>query len=82
MVEGVVKTRVDRELAKYTLIPAGRLTPKFDSLLGLHFRNVLGDALRAERGLARRLSRVREGPRDIVFVPNWFSNCEVFPELP
>ena len=31
---------------------------KLDPLLGLHFRNVLGDALRAERGLARRLSRV------------------------
>ena len=24
----------------------------------------------------------REGARDIVFVPNWFQNCEVFPELP
>ena len=24
----------------------------------------------------------REGPRDIVFVPPWFTNCEVFPELP
>ena len=23
-----------------------------------------------------------EGARDIVFVPAWFSNCEVFPELP
>jgi class 3 adenylate cyclase/pimeloyl-ACP methyl ester carboxylesterase len=23
-----------------------------------------------------------EGPRDIVVVPNWFTNCEVFPELP
>ncbi|MEY2433092.1 MAG: hypothetical protein QOC92_2817, partial [Acidimicrobiaceae bacterium] len=23
-----------------------------------------------------------EGPRDIVFVPNWFTNCEVFPEFP
>ena len=23
-----------------------------------------------------------EGARDIVFVPNWFTNCEVFPELP
>ena len=23
-----------------------------------------------------------EGQRDIVFVPNWFTNCEVFPELP
>ena len=31
-------------------------------LLGLHFRNVLGDALRAERGLARRLSRVTRRP--------------------
>ena len=24
----------------------------------------------------------REGPRDIVFVPNWGTNCEVLPELP
>ena len=24
----------------------------------------------------------REGPRDIVCVPNWFTNCEVLPELP
>ena len=31
---------------------------QLDPLLGLDFRNVLGDALRAERGLARRLSRV------------------------
>jgi class 3 adenylate cyclase/pimeloyl-ACP methyl ester carboxylesterase len=23
-----------------------------------------------------------EGPRDIAFVPNWFTNCEVVPELP
>ena len=23
-----------------------------------------------------------EGPRDIVFVPNWFTNCELAPELP
>ena len=22
------------------------------------------------------------GPRDIVFVSNWFTNCEIFPELP
>ena len=34
------------------------MTPRLDPLLGLHFGNVLGDALRAERGLARRLSRV------------------------
>jgi class 3 adenylate cyclase/pimeloyl-ACP methyl ester carboxylesterase len=24
----------------------------------------------------------REGPRDIVFVPNWFTCCELLPELP
>ena len=24
----------------------------------------------------------REGPRDIVYVPNWFFCCELFPELP
>src|SRR3954468_2514426 len=23
-----------------------------------------------------------EGPRDIVFVPNWFTNCEVYPDVP
>lgn len=23
-----------------------------------------------------------DGDREIVFVPNWFTNCEVFPELP
>ena len=23
-----------------------------------------------------------DGPRDIVFVPNWFTSCELFPELP
>jgi hypothetical protein len=34
------------------------LPPKLDPLLGLHFRNVLGDAVRAERGVARRLSHV------------------------
>ena len=34
------------------------MTPKLDPLLGLHFRNVLGDALRPQRGFARRLSRV------------------------
>ena len=53
-----------------------------DPFLGLHFRNVLGDALCEERRLAHRLSRVTQGPRDIVFVPNWFTNCEVVPELP
>jgi hypothetical protein len=37
-----------------------------DAFLGLHFRN--------------RASR--EGARDIVFVPNWFTDCEDFPELP
>jgi hypothetical protein len=24
----------------------------------------------------------REGPRNLVFVRNWFTNCEVVPELP
>jgi pimeloyl-ACP methyl ester carboxylesterase len=51
-------------------------------LLGLRLRNVLGDALRAERRLAHRLSRSPPGARDIVFVPNWFTCCELFPELP
>ena len=34
------------------------MTPKLDPRLGLHFGNVLGDALRAERGFAGRLSGV------------------------
>ena len=37
-------------------------------------------AMNGDLRVAYRASR--EGPRDIVFVPTWFSNCEVFPELP
>jgi hypothetical protein len=37
-------------------------------------------ALNGDLRVAYRASR--EGPRDIVFVPNWFTNCEVSPELP
>ena len=37
-------------------------------------------ALNGELRVAYRASP--EGPRDIVFVPNWFTNCEVVPELP
>jgi class 3 adenylate cyclase len=37
-------------------------------------------ALNGDLRVAYRASR--KGPRDIVFVPNWFTNCEVFPELP
>jgi pimeloyl-ACP methyl ester carboxylesterase len=37
-------------------------------------------ALNGDLRVAYRTSR--EGPRDIVFVPNWFFCCEVFPELP
>jgi len=37
-------------------------------------------ALNGDLRVAYRTSR--EGPRDIVFVPMWFSNCEVLPELP
>ena len=37
-------------------------------------------ALNGELRVAYRASR--KGPRDIVFVPNWFTCCEVFPELP
>jgi class 3 adenylate cyclase len=37
-------------------------------------------ALNGDLRVAYRASR--EGPRDIVFVQNWFTNCEVFPELP
>ena len=37
-------------------------------------------ALNGELRVAYRASR--EGPRDIVFVPTWFTCCEVLPELP
>src|SRR6516164_3909912 len=37
-------------------------------------------AMNGDLSVAYRASP--EGPRDIVFVPNWFTNCEVFPELP
>ena len=37
-------------------------------------------AMNGDLRVAYRASR--EGPRDIVFVPNWFSTCELFPELP
>ena len=37
-------------------------------------------ALNGDLRVAYRASR--EGARDIVYVPNWFTNCEVVPELP
>src|SRR6201989_371940 len=37
-------------------------------------------AMNGDLRVAYRASR--EGPRDIVLVPNWFTNCEVLPDLP
>jgi class 3 adenylate cyclase/pimeloyl-ACP methyl ester carboxylesterase len=37
-------------------------------------------ALNGDLRVAYRASR--EGPRDIVWVPSWFTNCEVVPDLP
>jgi class 3 adenylate cyclase/pimeloyl-ACP methyl ester carboxylesterase len=37
-------------------------------------------ALNGDLRVAYRTTR--EGARDVVFVPNWFTNCEVLPELP
>ena len=37
-------------------------------------------AMNGDLRVAYRTSR--EGPRDIVFVPNWFTCCEILPELP
>jgi class 3 adenylate cyclase len=37
-------------------------------------------AMNGDLRVAYRASR--EGPRDIVFVPHWFTCCELFPELP
>ena len=53
-----------------------------DPFLGLDFR-VFSEtryALNGDLRVAYRASR--EGARDIVFVPNWFTSCEVLPELP
>ncbi|OMC30464.1 hydrolase [Mycobacterium colombiense] len=37
-------------------------------------------ALNGDMRVAYRASP--QGPRDIVFIPNWFSNCELAPEMP
>src|SRR6478672_7695604 len=37
-------------------------------------------AMNGDLRVACRTSR--EGPRDLVFVSNWFTNCELLPELP
>src|SRR6187549_570173 len=37
-------------------------------------------AMNGDLRVAYRASR--EGPRDIVVVPNWFTCCEVIPEMP
>ena len=37
-------------------------------------------AMNGDLRVAYRASR--EGPRDIVFVPNWFTCCDILPELP
>jgi pimeloyl-ACP methyl ester carboxylesterase len=37
-------------------------------------------AMNGDLRVAYRASR--EGPRDIVVVPNWFNCCEILPELP
>ncbi len=37
-------------------------------------------ALNGDLRVAYRTSR--EGPCDIVFIPNWFTCCEVLPDLP
>ena len=37
-------------------------------------------AMNGDLRIAYRASR--EGPRDLVFVPNWFNCCELLPELP
>jgi hypothetical protein len=37
-------------------------------------------AMNGDLRVAHRASP--EGERDIVFIPDWFTNCEVVPELP
>ncbi len=37
-------------------------------------------ALNGDLRVAYRVSP--EGPRDLVFIPNWWTCCEILPELP
>src|ERR1700739_4033283 len=54
---------------------------KLDPLLGLHF-GMFSETRYARNGDLRVAYRAsREGPRDIVCIPNWFTCCEILPEL-
>ena len=58
------------------------MTPKLDPLLA-YTSAMFSEtryALNGDLRVAYRASR--EGPRDLVYVSNWFQNCEVVPELP
>jgi len=76
--------------SKRTLQPRGpptliwRLadTGTWTRLLGLHFRRVLGDAVCAERDLrvAYRTTRGRSSRHSVR--ADWFTCCEILPELP
>ena len=57
--------------------------PKYNASTSAYTSAVFSEtryALNGDLRVAYRASR--EGPRDFVFVPNWFTNCEVIPELP
>src|SRR5271165_6690060 len=72
----------DNEHAKNTLIQLGarhRSSTRSSAYTSAMFSETRY-ALNGDLRVAYRT--LREGPRDIVFVPNWFTNCEVFPELP
>jgi hypothetical protein len=51
-------SKADTDVLIRNVKARGRQARKLDPILGLHFRNVLGDALCDERGLARSVSRV------------------------
>ena len=72
----------DTEYVKDTLFPAhwmGRNLIRSSAYTSAMFSETRY-ALNGDLRVAYRTSR--EGPRDLVFVSNWFTNCEVFPELP
>src|SRR3954453_9619688 len=53
------------------------------SHLGAYTSAMFSETRYARNGDMRVAYRASpEGPRDIVFVPNWFTCCEVMPELP
>ena len=80
---GTILSRWWQRLARERFKRAPCKTPQRDLLPAFRLRPVLSEtryALNGDLGVAYRASR--EGARDMVVVPNWFTCCEILPELP